>query len=156
MLNYPLMQIEAKTIIEKEVYTHSVIINLADTTKEAIEDFFHEIRKLRVTECQNCGKSFSLINKRSDTRYCEQCSKTGATQVYKKKVQGNEILKLYNREYQRQYSALRSHEKDVKKKELTKLNDWIAGAKEKMSEKDLLIEEFEEWLRDNAVFPRKR
>jgi hypothetical protein len=66
--------------------------------------------------CKNCGKYFILKGDYS-TEYCDRipkgekftCKKIAAIKTRKQKVQGNPILKEYEKAYKRMYARLSSH-----------------------------------------------
>lgn len=107
------------------------------------------ISQVKLRKCKLCNKYF-ILDGRADALYCEKCAVGGAQKAYKLKIEGNDLLKLYNKEYQKRYAKIRNivkgEMKESKKKELT---NWVKIAKLKMDEKGLTIEAFKTWIDKN-------
>lgn len=96
---------------------------------------------------KSCNKFF-IPEGRIDTLYCDNCRKDGAKIAYKQKIENNDFLKLYNKEYQRRYAKIRNYDKAMKKTKLKEVQLWVKKAKTKIDEPNLTIEQFEKWIEE--------
>lgn len=111
----------------------------------------------RVKKCQNCGKYFILKGDYA-TEYCDRipegekftCKKIAAMKARKQKVQGNPILKEYERAYKRMYARLSSHK--ISNEEFRLWADKAAQKRDSMvteysdSPSDKVLNDFKEFL----------
>jgi hypothetical protein len=97
----------------------------------------------RVSKCKNCGKVFNITG-RSDTAYCEACKDVGPQNAYRKKVNSDPIIKLFNRAYKRY------HQK-VSRKTISQLEflAWLEQAKTmraQAQDREISFNKYKEWI----------
>lgn len=108
-------------------------------------------REQRVRVCKNCGRYFAITG-RASAEYCGRpfdgrgrtCKEVGAITQWSKKRSGDEVFKLYRREYKKRFARIRAGKLDA-----GDFYAWSAQAREKKAACDsgaLTLEGFQAWL----------
>ncbi len=109
-------------------------------------------REARLRVCKNCGKYFAVLG-RSTAEYCDRvfddrgrtCKEVGAIALWTKNKSGDEVFKLYRREYKKRFAWIKAG-----KALPEQVYAWGEKAREKKAECEegkITLEEFEAWLR---------
>ena len=124
----------------------------ADTVFEYL--FFEFIKMIELNiqlgVCKNCGKYFILKGDYA-TEYCDRipegekftCKKIAAMNSRKKKIQGNPILKEYEKAYKRMYARLSSHK--------ISNEDFRLWTEEAAQKRDVIVAEYTTSPSDKVV-----
>lgn len=103
--------------------------------------------------CKNCGKYFAVSNY-VNTEYCEReysntgksCKAIGATQVYRKKIQTNPVIREYNRQYKKRFAWIRYRR--ITQEAFYAWSKEAQAMRDKALAGEISLEEFKKWLSD--------
>ena len=109
-------------------------------------------REVKMRVCKNCGHWFALTG-RTNAEYCEvtrdskgrTCKEIGAIALWNKNKSGDEIFKIYRREYKKRFAWIKAKRIDP-----AVFYEWSAKAREKKDaceRGELTPEEFQAWLK---------
>ena len=102
--------------------------------------------------CKNCGHWFALTG-RPNAEYCEvtrdskgrTCKEIGAIALWNRNKSGDEVFKVYRREYKKRFAWIKAKRIDP-----AVFYEWSAMAREKKDaceRGELTLEEFQAWLK---------
>lgn len=111
-------------------------------------------REIKMRVCKNCGWLFAVTG-HGGTEYCDRpfdekgraCKEIGAFRVWEKSKSGDEVFKIYRREYKKRFAWIRAGR--ITKDEFYA---WSEKAREKKTEceiGEITLEEFEQWLKES-------
>lgn len=109
-------------------------------------------REIKMRMCKNCGHWFALTG-RTNAEYCEvtrdskgrTCKEIGAIALWNKNKSGDEVFKIYRREYKKRFAWIKAKRIDP-----AVFYEWSAKAREKRDaceRGELTLEEFQAWLK---------
>ena len=109
-------------------------------------------REVKMRVCKNCGHWFALTG-RTNAEYCEvtrdskgrTCKEIGAIALWNKNKSGDEVFKVYRREYKKRFAWIKAKRIDP-----AVFYEWSAKAREKKDaceQGELTLEEFRTWLK---------
>ena len=109
-------------------------------------------REIKMRMCKNCGHWFALTG-RTNAEYCEvtrdskgrTCKEIGAIALWNKNKSGDEVFKIYRREYKKRFAWIKAKRIDP-----AVFYEWSAKAREKKDaceRGELTLEEFQAWLK---------
>ena len=109
-------------------------------------------REVKMRVCKNCGHWFALTG-RTNAEYCEvtrdskgrTCKEIGAIALWNKNKSGDEVFKIYRREYKKRFAWIKAKRIDP-----AVFYEWSAKAREKRDaceRGELTLEEFQAWLK---------
>lgn len=107
--------------------------------------------EVMIRKCRHCGKYFIITDRK--VAYCDRvdesgmcCSAIGSQESFKKKMEADEALQIYNRAYKTHHARVR---KGIMSKDAFQL--WCKDAKLKLAEVrngKLEIARFQEWVKE--------
>ena len=108
-------------------------------------------QEIKFRICKNCGKYFAVTG-HAGVEYCDRvinkkgqtCKEIGAFRVWEKNRSGNEVFRLYRREYKKRFAWIKAG-----RIEPGAFYAWSEKAREKKAECEagkISFEEFSEWL----------
>lgn len=108
-------------------------------------------QEIKFRICKNCGKYFAVTG-HAGVEYCDRvinkkgqtCKEIGAFRVWEKNRSGNEVFRLYRREYKKRFAWIKAG-----RIEPDAFYAWSEKAREKKAECEtgkISFEEFSEWL----------
>ena len=109
-------------------------------------------REVKMRVCKNCGHWFAITG-RTNAEYCEvtrdskgrTCKEIGAIALWNKNKSGDEVFKVYRREYKKRFAWIKAKRIDP-----AVFYEWSAKAREKKDaceQGELTLEEFRTWLK---------
>ena len=109
-------------------------------------------REIKMRMCKNCGHWFALTG-RPNAEYCEvtrdskgrTCKEIGAIVLWNRNKSGDEVFKVYRREYKKRFAWIKAKRIDP-----AVFYEWSARAREKKDaceRGELTLEEFQAWLK---------
>lgn len=126
-----------------------------DTVYDLLDYHLREClkREIKMRVCKNCGRLFAVTG-HGGTEYCDRptdekgrtCKEIGAFRVWEKSKNGDEVFKIYRREYKKRFAWIRAGR--IKKDEFY---TWSEKAREKKAECEagkITLEEFRKWLNE--------
>jgi len=138
----------AKTISKAAVYEEYEIDNLHQLLYLEILSMIESNTKVR--KCKHCDKYFVVTDRKR--QYCDRivkgkktCRSIGRSHSYRKKMEAEYPLKIYNRAYKTHFARVKNETMSTKE-----FSEWTENAKEKLEKVragELDISEFEEWLK---------
>ena len=107
-------------------------------------------REIKMRVCKNCGHWFALTG-RTNAEYCEvtqdskgrTCKEIGAIALWNKNKSGDEIFKIYRREYKKRFAWIKA-----KRIDSAVFYEWSAKARERKDaceRGELTLEEAQAW-----------
>lgn len=111
-------------------------------------------REIKMRMCKNCGHWFALTG-RPNAEYCEvtrdskgrTCKEIGAIALWNRNKSGDEVFKVYRREYKKRFAWIKARRIDP-----AVFYEWSARAREKKDaceRGELTLEEFQAWLKQS-------
>ena len=109
-------------------------------------------REIKMRVCKNCGHWFAITG-RTNAEYCEvtrdskgrTCKEIGAIALWNKNKSGDEVFKVYRREYKKRFAWIKAKRIDP-----AVFYEWSTEAREKKDacgRGELALEEFQAWLK---------
>lgn len=108
--------------------------------------------KMRV--CKNCGRLFAVTG-HGGTEYCNRpfdekgrtCKEIGAFRVWEKSKSGDEVFKVYRREYKKRFAWIKAGR--ITKEEFYTWSEKVREKKAECEEDKITVEEFSQWLKES-------
>ena len=138
-------------VIDCRIFTEVLYPNrIYDLIDFAVRECVKQEVKLRF--CKNCGRYFYFTG-RISAEYCNRiaddkgrtCKEIGAFRAWEKKRSGDDLFKLYRREYKKRFAWIKAGK--------ISQEDFYAWSEQAREKKDaceagaLSVDEFEQWLK---------
>lgn len=137
-------------LVEGDTFAEVLYPNdIFDLIDYALRECVRQETRMRV--CKNCGRWFAITG-RSSAEYCDRivdargrtCKDVGSIAQWTRKRSGDEIFKVYRREYKKRFAWIRAGR--ITQEEFYAWSERARREKQRCDDGKITLEEFAEWL----------